>query len=301
MGRPIARRHIGVANPPTLGGAGGEGVASFTFNNRGIGYSQGLTISSSASPIGGAAPNLRPVLFTANGSISSITIVSPGDGYLTAPTLTFNKPANVNVIANNVGFFPDVSNLQVASTVGIFVGMFANIGGASAVITNVFSDGNVRANVSFGNIAANTPARFFDNGSGANVFAILAPTTTTANTIQANAWTATGAVGRISDIVSQRSARRYRVTNADGTSVCTLRPANPAAAGQMSITATDSAGGTYWVLKLDSRTATLVPNTGTQFANLSQIAWTVTGTAVVNSGTTTNPSVNARVKLASND
>jgi hypothetical protein len=33
----------------------------------------------------------------------------------------------------------------------------------------------------------------------------------------------------------------------------------------MTINATDSAGGTYWVIKLNNKKATLIPNTGTQF------------------------------------
>jgi hypothetical protein len=77
-----------------------------------------------------------------------------------------------------------------------------------------------------------------------------------------------------SDIVKQVGARRYKVQNARGTGKVKLVTSSPAA-GEMRITATDSDSGTYYVKKLESRTATLLPATGTQFVEDQQVAWTL--------------------------
>ena len=64
----------------------------------------------------------------------------------------------------------------------------------------------------------------------------------------------------------QRSSRRYLVKNADGQGICKLVAAAPAA-GEMTLKATDSAGGTYYVTKLTAHSALIVKGdrTGTQF------------------------------------
>jgi membrane-bound inhibitor of C-type lysozyme len=61
----------------------------------------------------------------------------------------------------------------------------------------------------------------------------------------------------------------------------------------MTITATDSASGTYWVTKIDSRTCTLTPGgsaPGAQFTANAQVIWSMNAAVV-----------NTTVKLATND
>ncbi len=77
-----------------------------------------------------------------------------------------------------------------------------------------------------------------------------------------------------SDIVKQTGARSYRVQNAQGTGKVKLVTSSPAA-GECRMTATDSAGGTYYVKKLEARTACLLPVTGTQFVEDQHVAWTL--------------------------
>jgi hypothetical protein len=85
----------------------------------------------------------------------------------------------------------------------------------------------------------------------------------------------TGGSNKLGDIVKQVSSRRYKVKTADGTMVCELVTDGVAdAAGEMTITATDSAGGTYFVKKLTARRAVLVRNNGTQFATGASVKWT---------------------------
>ena len=319
MGRPIKRKFFGVDNTADSAsygsGAGGEGISSFTYTNRGTLYSQGLTATVAVSPIGGTRAVIVPEVSTANGRVNSVTISTAGDGYTTAPAITFVKPGNVTVTATvgSLTYFPDSANIRLSSTTGLFVGMAANVGYASTnTITNIYGDGNIRMSAG-ANVATGTAIAFGDIGSSVNITTVLANPTTLANTIQANAWTTNGTVGQQADIVSQRSARRYRVTNATETAVCRLVPTGvngvnsptvaqvisaggPTAAGEMTILATDSAGGVYLVGKLDSRTALLFPaaiggSAGTQFAANAHVAWTSTGSAVLNT----------TVKIATND
>lgn len=83
------------------------------------------------------------------------------------------------------------------------------------------------------------------------------------------------------DIIRQVGARRFKVTTRDGTATCTLKGSAVSATGEMTITAYDSAGGTYFVTKISGRRATVTRGTGTQFATDSSVPWTF-GSAVLN-------------------
>ena len=307
MGRPIKRKYFGVQNVAdglTYSDAGGEGVASYTVGSAGTYYSQGLTATVAVSPIAGVPAAITiSAVSTANGRIDTATITTAGTGYTTAPAITLVKPANVVVTGQNATYYPDSANLRVSSTTGLYVGMFSNIAGAgTSMITRIYSDGNVRANVSYGNVSASTPINFYDAGANGSLTAVLAATTTTANTIQGNAWSTNSGVGQQADIVSQRSSRRYKVNNAtDLNAICRLVPTGtngvnsptvaqvisaggPTQAGEMTILATDSDGGVYLVGKLESRTALVFPaaiggSAGSQFAAYSHVKWTSTGSA----------------------
>ena len=69
-----------------------------------------------------------------------------------------------------------------------------------------------------------------------------------------------GSSAVVSDIRKQKNDRRYVVKNAQGVGVCQLVTDGAAnAQGEMTIKATDQAGKTYYVAKLTSRKAVLVP------------------------------------------
>jgi hypothetical protein len=78
---------------------------------------------------------------------------------------------------------------------------------------------------------------------------------------------------QIADINKQESTRQYKVTTAEGTRKCVLKAGTPNAVGEMSINATDSAGGTYWVTKMTHNLVTLTPNTGSQFVTDTRAQW----------------------------
>ena len=318
MGRPIKKKFFGADNVNddlTYSDAGGEGLASITYTNRGSQYSSGLTATVAVSPIGGTRATISSVAVHAgNGVIQTATIGEAGTGYTTAPAITLVKPANVIVTGTNAAFWQDGSNILLSSTTGLFTGMYANIAGSTTIrIATIYTDGNIRGSSSYGNISNGTVINFGDTGTAGSLTAVLAATTVTANTIQANAWTTTSGVGQQADIVSQRSSRRYRVTNATETDVCRLVPTGengannptvaavisaggPTAAGEMTILATDSDGGVYLVGKLESRTALLFPaaiggSAGSQFVAGEHVIWTSTGVA----------EADVSVKLATNN
>ena len=98
----------------------------------------------------------------------------------------------------------------------------------------------------------------------------------------------TGGSNKLGDIVKQVSSRRYKVKTADGTMVCQLVTDGVAnAAGEMTITATDSSSKTYYVKKLTARKAVLIPfgTAGHEFASGASVKWTF-GSAVLNSAVT---------------
>jgi hypothetical protein len=86
------------------------------------------------------------------------------------------------------------------------------------------------------------------------------------NAISISAFVPGGSSAVIGDIVKQTASRAYRVTTAQGTGRCDLVAAAPTV-GQMTMTAVDSAGGTYYVTKLTARRALIIKGdrTGTQF------------------------------------
>lgn len=317
MGRPIKKKFFGddnVNDSLVYSTAGGEGVASVTTTTAGKSYSKGVTATVAVSPIGGTQATISSITTNGSGALSVATVGVAGTGYTVAPAITLVKPANVVVTGTNDAFWQDGSNIRLSSTTGLYVGMFSNIAGVATVaITNIYNDGNIRANASYGNVASGTVIGFGDLGINGVLTSVLFNVAVTANTIQANAWSmTTSTIGKVADIVSQRSSRRYKVTNADGTATCRLVPTGvngvnlptvaqvttaggPTAFGEMTLQATDSAGGTYWVGKLESRTALLFPGgtgtPGSEFTANSHVKWTSTGVAVLNT----------TVKIGTND
>jgi hypothetical protein len=307
MGRPIKRRFFGVNRTTD---AGGEGISSINITAKGNNYSQGATITVAVSPIGGTRATGTVTPYTpqqfSNLSITSTAVTEAGTGYLTAPAVTLVKPANVTV--SSTAFSGNLAGniLTVSTTTGLFVGMHQNQGNLAptAHILAIFTNNsNIIMSRGVSSTYSNQTFQFGDTGSGATFTTTLVAAVTTGNTIQANAWIYGGVVGSQADIVSQRSSRRYRVSNTDGTNVCRLPFATetglantyqgPFAANVMTITATDSTGGTYWVTKLDGRTATITPGgsgPGSQFAANAQAIWSMNAAVL-----------NTTVKLATND
>ena len=320
MGRPIKKRFINTGS--STNASGGESVASLVAHG-GNNYSAGTTIAFPAPGQGGGSTATATITFvaptaglTGNGNIASVTLTSAGGGYLVRNiqanvAFGFNKPANV-VVDGFTQIAGNVFKFSSGVTSGIYAGMVANVffttlhlGNPTKVVSVNTTTGNIT--MSMANSAAITsPISFGDVGREGNVVATMNPAVTTANTIQANAFISVasgGLGGRLSDITSVKGSRRYRVTNDQGTDTVRLikstevAAANtgvgPHAAGLMTISATDSAGGTYFVTKLDGRTATVSPAgaaPGGEFAANAQVIWSMNAAVI-----------NTTVKLATND
>lgn len=111
--------------------------------------------------------------------------------------------------------------------------------------------------------------------SAGNATGTAVLTTGGANAIVAYAYT--GGSNKIADIVKQEGSTYYQVLTSDSVvgvdNRAVLQSHTPAAVGQMSITAYDQAGDTYWVTKLTMNLATLVRNTGSVYANNTSVQW----------------------------
>lgn len=190
-----------------------------------------------------------------------------GEGVLTVSVGTQGDGYN---IANAVVTFsaPQITGGTTATgTVVIANAVVGNISGVT--ITNP------------GTGYTSAPSLTF-TGANTNVAvatATLTSTVTNALAVQARFSSTNRTSGN--DIIKQLGARRFKVRTQDGTRAFNLVPNTPAAAGEMAIVATDSAGGTYWVKKISGKTATLVQNTGTEFADGAKVRWTL-GSATLN-------------------
>ena len=121
-------------------------------------------------------------------------------------------------------------------------------------------------------------------GSGGVTIALTTGASARQNSIKCEAQIGSGGSEvLVGDILKQVGSRRYKVQTSDGTAVCSLVTTNALGANEMSIMATDSAGGTYLVSKLTSRRAVLVPvanthggttSAGTAFSSGTSAPWT---------------------------
>lgn len=122
------------------------------------------------------------------------------------------------------------------------------------------------------------------SGSATPVATLTSGASARTNVIAPQAITV-GSTNRTSgnDIIKQVGSKRFKVRSQDGTAVCKLVAATPAAAGEMAIAATDSQGSTYWVKKINKNKVELVQNTdgGTGFdvPEGDTAKWTITGSA----------------------
>lgn len=111
----------------------------------------------------------------------------------------------------------------------------------------------------------------YEVGTNENAITISAYLPTTAATGLISG--AGGAAAKNGDIQKQVHTSRYIVENADGVGRVRLVAAVPAA-GEANIIAEDSAGDTYYVIKLTRHRATVVPDSGTQFVANQSVPWT---------------------------
>ena len=203
-------------------------------------------------------------------SVASVTVVAgTSAGYVTGNAVSFSAPQITG------GAYPVATIVATAGAV------------TSVVIT------------SKGSGYTSAPTATVTSGTGTAGTLSLTPVLTTGaavrqNGIKCEAQVGAGAEVTTGDIIKQVNTRSYKVQTSDGVAVCKLVTTEAKDANQMSIKATDSAGNTYFVAKLTSRKAVLVPaanvhggttTIGSQFASGATAKWTF-GSAVVNTTVT---------------
>lgn len=177
--------------------------------------------------------------------VASATITAAGTGYVTGDVVIFSAPqlpTGVTATGTVVATAGAVNSITITES---------GSGYTSAPTVDLTGKGN-------GNATA-TAVLTVDTGAPGSA-------TNQENAISITAFVPGGSSAVVGDIVKQTSSRAYRVTTAQGTGRCDLVAAAPTV-GQMTMTAVDSAGGTYYVTKLTARRALIVKGdrTGTQF------------------------------------
>jgi hypothetical protein len=276
MGRPLAKRFFGNRNSGTAvagdDGLGGKQVASVTLGTLGS-YTTRPTVTFSAPDLAG------PGGVTATGTVTSEVVTATvsngltGEGYEVGDLVTFTGidgvVGYVATVGSGVGEIQSITFTQAGTSRGSFEALPAGV-------TNVAVVGG-SGTLSTVNIAFRAKEVVITNaGSGysnaTDAAATFTQSVTGTTVLTANS---TAVVGRqepaivayayvtennlIADIKKQVSGRRYKVETSEGTLTCKLVTDGVAnAVGEMTITATDANGNTYYVSKLTRRKATLV-------------------------------------------
>jgi hypothetical protein len=300
MGRPLNKkyfgnRNVGSSSTTADDGLGGNRVASVTITTPGS-YTTRPTVTFSAPDLAG--PGAVTATGTTNMEALSATVVDGKTGYVVGDLLTITGAGGaIAYVASVDGVTGAVLTVNFTGTGAARGDQTVLTGITTAVVTTTNSIAGVvgvTLNVSYrvksititntgsGYTDATDAAVTFSAGAGAGT-AVLESYTVggvignneNAITISAYIPAANGGLSaKTGDIIKQVSTDRYRVKTADGTGICKLAAAAPSA-GQMTMTATDSAGGTYYVTKLTSRKALLIKGdrTGTQFTSGTMVAW----------------------------
>jgi hypothetical protein len=294
MGRPLNKkyfgnRNIGSSSTTADDGIGGGWLAS--VSNATVGAIQ-INDTYKTFPLLEVADPALPGGVTATlavtWEIATIVVSSGGTGYTnnqtgaavttvtglysqadTVPVLTLDTNGSNAVTAVNItsrGAFTDIDGT------GITTWAVVGAGGSNAQITVTFRIKSIAVTEQGSGYTA-TPALSWSQVNGGTMPSAQTVTMGTDSTTvgttgdQENAIVAyayvTGGSNKVADIVKQVSTDRYKVKTADGTMICQLVTDGVAnAAGEMTITATDSASNTYYVKKLTAHRATLVQIAG---------------------------------------
>ena len=292
MGRPLnnkyfGNRNIGSSSTTDDDGIGGGFIASATIDTAGS-YTSATTATFAAPTLPGGVTATGTLVY----EVISATI-SGGTGYGNTQTfdLTVTTAAGTAVLNVTSDTGGDVITVNSITTAGTFTGISAvtSVSGGTGnddavpVLTYGIKDITITEQ---GSGYATLPAITIGAGAGAAtaVFGVDSGTIRTAGN-QENAITMiaflTGGSALPVDIIKQVSTDRYKVTDGTRTGIVQLQTTLANAAGECSIAATDSAGGTYYVTKLTAHRATLTRGTGTQFDSDASVPWTF-GTATLN-------------------
>lgn len=280
MGRPLNKKWFGNLNTPAIGGEGLSSISVPNAVNTAVNatYTSFPTLVIPAPDLPGGVQATATVVW----EIFNSTVAAGGTGYTAGLIDSTEIDAQASVAPKLYVEATDgvVTSLNFAIE-GTNRGEFVTLNGTTAPWTltdnSSGNDATLEFNFRVKSITITNPGAGYRTAptlswtAAEGQTAPAAPTATLAaakgNAITAYAKTTSGGSNKIADIEKQVSSRRYKVTTADGTAVCTLVTDGVAnAEGKMTITATDAKSNTYYVKKLTARRATLVrlTDTGTQ-------------------------------------
>lgn len=324
MARSLNKKYFGNRNIGTTGtadnGIGGEGIASISWSDRGSWLS---TAGGAAAPLAGLAlpaPTLpggvqatwtnyfgAAAVTTGAGSVGLVVgetyTYAPIPGLLVTVATSTNNGTNATFTVTTAGstttLLTDLQTVNLTKSAGMTgAATFAvdiqlkivdtvigekGSGYTGAETFTVTTANSATGTAPVGTIVLTTDSAGYDGNGARNV------TTNQENAIQISAYVPAvdgGSSAVAGDIIRQVSGRRYKVKTAQGTGIVKLVAAAPAA-GQATITATDSGGATYYVTKLTAHKA-LLTSTGSgtpEFADGTSVKWTF-GSAVTDSSVT---------------
>jgi hypothetical protein len=320
MGRPLNNKYFGNRNIGTTGttdnAIGGEGIASINWSTLGSfsGNSNVAVLTFPALPAP-TIPGGVQATWTAQYEVES---VFTGSG---KTNLAVGDTFGVASVPGMIAKVTDVSGANAVfsvTTTGASRGdalALADIPQDTVGITLTKIAGTGTASTFFADIlfrVKESTVTITEKGSGytgAETFTFTKPGTTSGtvpagtivlttesgdvrsstnqeNAILITAFVTGGSSAVAGDIVKQSGSRRYKVKTAQGTSTVKLVAGSPAA-GQATVTATDSSGKTYYVTKLTAHRALLTQygSAGHEFDTGSSVKWTF-GSAVASSSVT---------------
>jgi len=304
MARPLNKKYFGNRNIGTTGtgdnAIGGEGLAAFTLPGQKGSLIINATYSQPQLVI--PAPTLPGGVQATATVVWEVESIIPqnglaGNGYVTttggATTLTGLGGVTLNITAVGSG------QGEVQTMVPVNRGEFTTVPVADTSYQIVGGDGEQQATVKYriksittvekgsGYVAAPTIS-WTTAGTDTGGTAVGAPTvalttdsgnvgatTNQENAVRMTAYLTGGSAAEV-DIIKQVGAKRFKVTDGTRTGVVTLQDSLANAAGEGSIGAVDSDGGTYFITKIAARRATVTRGTGTQFATGQSVPWNMT-------------------------
>lgn len=295
MGRPLNKKYFGNKNSPYTdfqgattpdSGLGGK-VASVTVGGTNNNYSAFPTIAfADPTLVGGvkATGTVRAGVvtftFTGGGSYAQGEVLTLVGGTGTAATFTVATvdAPETGVITSltllTAGDYSALSDLTDLELTGSVAGDLATVTVTALKINSVVV-------TEAGSGYTSAPAITDTPDGNATLTAVLS-VVNGARAIKAFAYL-TGGSRLAADIIKQDNKIQYKVENATGIAVVQLVDSEANAAGEMDITAFDSAANEYWVKKLTARKVVLtrkVSGNG-QFASGTSVPWTF-GSAVEN-------------------
>jgi hypothetical protein len=316
MGRPLNKKYFGNRNTGATSttaddGIGGKGVASVPVTTVGS-YTTRPTVAFTGAPdlLSGVAPSATitsevlsaAVSGTQTGTyvVGDLLTVKTSGGTATAYVATLSGSAVASVDFTSTGASRgSFQALTAATTTGG--------SGSGVVLTLTYCAKEVLITDPGSGYTTTVPTAAASGGSV--VLGTVVMTTPVANTTTTGsgfnpeaaiiAYAYTGSSVKQADIVKQVSKDRYKVNTSDtsGTPIIAKLKTSAAASqvGEMTISATDSLGKTYYVQKLTSRKAVIVPygTNGHEFplnadSTPKQVPWSlstaVTGIVKIDNG-----------------